>query len=140
VHVELTASGDGRGGRGRFNILHHTPDGLFAHLAGDIDCLNIAGTTALVTGSITEGFDDLGIDPGGERVSLLIDDANPDTVAMDVSFVSGHPIAPCTADPTLAITVDRAGSRHQLNDRPETVCLAENRSDGYVRDARSLNR
>jgi hypothetical protein len=47
--------------------VHHTPDGIFAHLAGDVDCLSISGSTAVLTGTITEGFDDLGIDPIGER-------------------------------------------------------------------------
>jgi hypothetical protein len=86
--------------------VHHTPDGIFAHLAGDVDCLSISGSTAVLTGSITEGCDDLGIDPIGERVSLVIHDGETDSVDMDVSFVSGHTIAPCSTQPILTVTVD----------------------------------
>lgn len=86
--------------------MHHTPDGIFAHLAGDVDCLAVTGSTALVTGTITDGFDDLGIDPIGERVSLVIHDQQADSVDMDVSFVSGHAIRPCTAAPILRVGID----------------------------------
>ncbi|MGH9153125.1 MAG: hypothetical protein ACRD03_12165 [Acidimicrobiales bacterium] len=106
VQVQLTARGTGSSAKGRFNIVHHTPDGIFAHLAGDVDCLAVAGPTAVVTGTITEGFDDLGIDPIGERVSLVIHDEAVDRIDMDVAFVSGHEIRPCSAEPILTITID----------------------------------
>lgn len=102
VQVQLNARGtDG----GRFNIVHHTPDGIFAHLAGHVDCVAVTGSTAVVTGTITEGFDDLGIDPVGERVSLVIHDQEVDSVEMDVSFVSGHTIPPCSAEPILTVVI-----------------------------------
>jgi hypothetical protein len=106
VHVQLSARGAQGATHGRFNIVHHTPDGIFAHLAGDIDCLAISGPTAVLTGTITEGFDDLGIDPVGERISLAIHDQETDSLDMDVSFVSGHAISPCSAQPIFTVTVD----------------------------------
>lgn len=106
VQVQLTARGTDGTAKGRFNIVHHTPDGIFAHLAGEVDCLAVTGPTAVVTGTITEGFDDLGIDPIGERVSLVIRDQRVDSVGMDVSFVSGHAIAPCSAEPILRVVID----------------------------------
>lgn len=106
VQVQLTASGTDGAARGRFNIVHRTPEGVFAHLAGDVDCLAVRGSTAVATGTITEGFDDLGIDPAGERVSLVIHDEHVDSIDMDVSFVSGHTIPPCTAQPILTVVID----------------------------------
>lgn len=106
VHVELTARGTATDATGRFTIVHHTPDGLFAHLAGTVDCLTVNGSTAIATGTITHGSDDLGIDPVGERVSLVIHDGAQDSFEMDVSFVSDHAIPPCSADPILAVPVD----------------------------------
>ena len=94
------------GAGGRFNIVHHTPDGVFAHLAGQTDCVAATGSTAVVTGTITEGFDDLGVDPAGERVSLVIYDHEVDRVDMDVSFGSEHAIPPCSAEPILTIEID----------------------------------
>ena len=96
VQAELSARGTDSDAKGRFNIVHHTPDGVIAHLAGDVDCLAVTGYTAVVTGTITQGFDDLGIDPVGERVSLVIHDEIADSFDMDLSFVSGHAIPPCS--------------------------------------------
>lgn len=110
VQIQLTARGTASG---RFSIVHHTPDGIFAHLAGEVDCLAIIGSTAVVTGTITEGFDDLGIDPVGDRLSLVIHDGEIDSFDMDVSFVSGHTIPPCSAEPILTVMVDHG----QLNVR-----------------------
>lgn len=111
VQVELSARGSGSDAKGRFNIVHHTPDGIFAHLAGDVDCLAMTGSTAVVTGTITQGFDDLGIDPVGERVSLVIHHENADSFDMDVSFVSGHAIPPCSAQPILSVMIDNGQFR-----------------------------
>ncbi len=74
----------------------------------------MTGSTAVVTGTITQGFDDLGIDPVGERVSLVIHDENADSFDMDVSFVSGHAIPPCSARPILSVLIDNG----QLRVRP----------------------
>lgn len=90
---------------GRFNIAHHTPDGIFAHLAGHVDWVAVTGSTAVVTGTITEGFDDIGIDPIGARVSLVIHDQEVDSLEMNVSFVSGHTIPPCSAEPILTVGI-----------------------------------
>lgn len=106
VQVQLSARGIDSTANGRFNIVHHTPDGIFAHLAGQVDCLAVTGSTAVVTGTITEGVDNLGIDPVGERVSLVIRDQNVDSFDMDVSFVSGHAIPPCSAEPILTVAID----------------------------------
>lgn len=106
VQVQLTGRGSDSTASGRFTIVHHTPDGIVAHLTGQIDCLAVTGSTAVVTGTITEGFDDLGIDPVGERVSLVVHDQEIDSVDMDVSFVSGHSIPPCAAQPILTVVID----------------------------------
>lgn len=107
VQLELTARGTGTDTDGRFTIVHHTPDGVSAKLSGTVDCLGITDSTAVVTGTITHGFDDLGIDPVGERVSLVIHGGSQDSLEMDVSFVSGHAIPPCSADPILTVPLDR---------------------------------
>ena len=108
VHVVLTARGEGTAARGRFMIIHQTPTGLFARLSGEVDCLYVGGRAALVTGTITSGFDGLGIDPVGHRVSMAVEGAS---VGLDVSFVSEHTIAPCSSDPILGLTLDRGGFR-----------------------------
>ncbi len=59
-----------------------------------------------MTGTIKEGFADLGVDPVGERVSLVIHDQEVDSVDMDLSFVSGHTIAPCSAEPILTVVIE----------------------------------
>lgn len=95
-------------GGGRFNIVHHDADGgTFAHLQGYLDCTTGDGGSAIATGVITTGFDDLGIDPVGERVSIAVTDGDPDVMALDVSFFSGHPIPACTSDPVLVLPVER---------------------------------
>ncbi len=111
VQLQLTAGVTDGTASGRFNIVHHTPDGVFAHLAGEVDCVAVTGSTAVVTGTITEGFDDLGVDPVDERVSLVIHDEEVDTVDMDVSFVSWRAIPPCSADPILTIVIDNGQFR-----------------------------
>ena len=109
VHVVLSARGQGPAAQGSFAILHQTPDGIFAYLSGRVDCLVVNGRDAIATGVITAGFDGLGVDPVGHRVSLAVHDTNPDTVDIDVSFVSEHPIAPCSSDPVVVIPADRGG-------------------------------
>lgn len=105
VQTEVTAAG-------AFNIVHHTNGGgVFAHLSGYVDCATSDGHTAVLTGVITAGFDGFGVDPVGERVSIEITDGSPDTVALDVTFVSGHPIAPCTSEPLFVLPVER-GNYH----------------------------
>lgn len=106
MQLQLTAWVTDGTASGRFNIVHHTRDGIFAHLASDVDCLAVNGSTAVVTGIITECFDDLGVDPVGERVSLVIHDQEVDSIDMDVSFVSGHAIPPCSAEPILTVAID----------------------------------
>jgi len=94
-------------GAGRFDIVHHSSQGgVFAHLQGYVDCTSDGGGTAVVTGVITAGVDGLGVDPVGERVSIGIIDGAPETMALDVSFFSGHTIPRCTSDPVLVLAVD----------------------------------
>ena len=111
VHIALNARGQGLAAKGTFVIVHQTPDGIFAFLTGQVDCLVVNGGNAIATGTITAGFDGLGIDPVGHRVSLAVHDINPDIVEMDVSFVSGHTIAPCSSTEILVIPFDRGGLR-----------------------------
>ena len=95
-------------GGGRFNVVHHDADGgTFAHLQGYLDCTTGGAGSGVATGVITGGFDDLGIDPIGERMSFAVTDGNPDVVAIDVSFLSGHPIPACSSDPILVLPVER---------------------------------
>jgi hypothetical protein len=108
VHVVVTARGAGATAQGRFTIIHQTPTGLFAVLSGRVDCLAVNGAAAVATGTITSGFDGLGVDPVGHRVSIAVDAT---TVELDVSFVSEHAIAPCSSDPVLAIALDRGAFR-----------------------------
>ena len=111
IHVVVTALGRSDSVRGRFVIVHQTPTGIFAYLSGEVDCLNVSGGIATVTGTINRGFDGVGIDPVGQRVSLTVRDGTPDVVDMDVSFVSGHAIGPCTADPVVSIPMTSGGFR-----------------------------
>lgn len=107
VGITISARGEGTDATGRFTVEHHTPDGLFAHLAGDVDCLSVSGSTAVVTGTIRNGFDGLGVDPVGERVSFRVTSGSGNEVGLDVSFFSGHAIEPCTADPVVVLTIGR---------------------------------
>src|SRR5947209_11318703 len=91
IQVELTArSLPGGTFQGEFNIVHHRASGgLFAYLNGVVDCLTVAGNTAVVTGTITQGFTALGIPPAGQRVSMTIVDGGVDTFGIEVSLISG---------------------------------------------------
>lgn len=56
----------------------------------------------MLTGVVTEGSDVRGIDPRGSRISIVITNSDPPVVGFDVSYVSGHTIAPCTSNPILS--------------------------------------
>jgi hypothetical protein len=114
LQVQLSAIGTGGDANGRFNIVHHTPDGLFARAVGRVDCLVVAESTAIVTGSVTQGFHELGFDLVGTRVSLVIHDEEIDSVDMDLSFLSGHAIPPCSAAPILTDVIDDGQFRVRL--------------------------
>lgn len=111
VYVTLDVRGEGPAARGVFRILHQTPAGIFANLMGDVDCLTEVGDVLVrVTGTVRAGFDGLGIDPVGHRVSIVYAFGGlRRSVSLDVSFVSGNTIPPCTADPILAVPVARGG-------------------------------
>jgi hypothetical protein len=106
LQVQLSAVGTGGDATGRFNIVHHSPDGLFARAVGQVDCLVVAESTAIVTGTVTQGSHDLGFDLVGTRVSLVIHDEEIDSVDMDLAFLSGHAIPPCSAEPILTDVID----------------------------------
>jgi hypothetical protein len=111
IYVTLDVSGERTAARGVFRIIHQTPGGIFASLIGDIDCLTeIPGVLVTLTGTIRGGFDGLGINPVGHRVSILLGlELLRPSLSLDVSFASGHAIAPCTADPVLTIPIARGG-------------------------------
>jgi hypothetical protein len=113
IYVTLAVRGEGPAARGVFRILHQTPTGVFAHLAGDVDCLSevIPGILLVVTGTIRGGFDGLGIDPVGHRVSVVYGRGLRASLSLDVSFASGHTIPPCGGDPILAVPVEHGGFR-----------------------------
>ena len=113
IYVTLDVRGEGTAARGVFRILHQTPTGVFAHLAGDVDCLTeLPDVLVTVTGTIRAGFDGLGINPVGHRVSIVyaFGGLRP-SLSLDVSFVSGHTIPPCTAEPILAFRAAHGGFR-----------------------------
>jgi hypothetical protein len=98
LHVALS----GRGSTGRFQIVHEGKDGgVKADLSGTIDCISVSGTTAYVTGTITEGrvADAPGFDPAGQIAAItVVDQAATDQAGVDLSFFGGpHSIAPCQA-------------------------------------------
>jgi hypothetical protein len=112
IYVTLDVRGEGHAARGVFRILHQTPTGVFAHLAGDVDCLSeIPGVLVAVTGTIRGGFDGLGIDPVGHRVSIVYGMGLRTSVALDVSFASGHTIPPCKGDPDFGFHIEHGGFR-----------------------------
>ena len=113
IYVTLDVRGYGFDARGVFRILHQTPSGAFAHLAGDIDCLSeLSGLLVAVTGTIRSGFDGLGIDPVGHRVLIVYAYAGlRPSLSLDVSFASGHTIPPCKGDPILAVPIAHGGFR-----------------------------
>lgn len=106
LQLQLSASGTGIDADGRFNVVHHTPGGLFARAAGTVDCLAVSGSSATVTGTVTRGSHSLGFDMVGVRVSIVVHDEEVDSFDMDLSFVSGHEIPPCAAEPIFSVVVD----------------------------------
>lgn len=105
--VEVTLVADASGGR--FTGVHwRDSGGVFAKVTGVVDCATTVGDTVVATGVITAGFHGTGINPVGERLSLAV---TADSFAIDLGFLSGHPIAPCTSDPILALPVSQGGFR-----------------------------
>lgn len=105
VEVALVADASG----GRFTVVHWSDSGgLFAKASGVLDCATRVGDTVVATGVITGGFHDSGIDPVGQRISFAV---TADSFAIDLEFLSGHPIAACTSDPILALPVSQGGFR-----------------------------
>jgi hypothetical protein len=101
VHATIGADG---AVKGIFEGQHHFADGgHFAIIHGTIDCVAVSGNRVVLTGVITHGFDIRGIDPTGARVSIELIDGDPQIMGVDVSYVSGHPIPPCTSSPILVV-------------------------------------
>lgn len=111
LYVTLDVRGEGLAARGTFRIIHQTPTGVFAYLVGDVDCLaEIPGVAVVVTGTIRAGFDGIGINPVGHRVSIN-DGFGVRALFLDVSFVSEHPIGPCASDSILSVGITQGGFR-----------------------------
>jgi hypothetical protein len=99
LHVSLTVQGSSPG---RFQILHEGKDGgVKAKLTGTIDCVTVSGTTAYVSGTITQGrvTEAPGFDPAGQTAAITVaDNGTADQAGVDLSFFgSPHSIAPCEA-------------------------------------------
>lgn len=95
---------------GRFSIVHQSASGgVFAHLVGDIDCASVRAGSATLTGVITGGYDDVGVDPVGYRVSIHLTDGVPDTFGLNVQFLSGDELAPCTGSPQFVLPAEAGG-------------------------------
>lgn len=99
VQLKISARNLPDGGvQGHFNMLHQAASGgLLAHIEGDVDCLLVAGNTAVVTGVIRDGFaTPFGIPVVGHEVSYTIVEGHPDSFAFGVDFLVGpQPILPC---------------------------------------------
>ena len=106
LQLHVSASGVGVEATGRFNVIHHTPGGLFARAVGRVDCLAVTGSSATVTGTVTQGFHSLGFELVDTRVALVIHDGEVDSFDVELSFLTGRPIAPCTAEPILSVVID----------------------------------
>ncbi len=121
ILVTLDVRGEGTAARGPFRILHVTPTGMFANLRGDIDCITgVPGAQVTVTGTIREGFDGLGINPVGHRVSIVYGYLDHRSLSLDVSFVSGHPIPPARPTPSLQFPSPGETSWSARSAGPET--------------------
>jgi hypothetical protein len=99
LHVALSAGGSTPD---HFQILHENKDGgIRAELTGTVDCISVSGTTAYVTGTITQGrvTEAPGFDPAGQTAAITVVDAGTsDQAGVDLSFFgSPHAIAPCQA-------------------------------------------
>lgn len=119
VQVQVSARDVPADQVGRFTVLHHNADGgLFAHLHGYVDCVQVTAGQAIATGTITEGSDAITPDgdPTGETLFLRIVDGDPnaaDAFAIDVSFVSGGTFADCAASsaPPVQLAVEQGDFR-----------------------------
>ena len=99
LHVALSA-GDSK--PSHFQILHENKDGgIRAELTGTVDCVNVSGTTAYVTGTITQGrvTEAPGFDPAGQTAAItVVDSGSSDQAGVDLSFFgTPHAIEPCQA-------------------------------------------
>ena len=109
LQVDLTARVDTNSNSdGRFHIaLYNASGGVLSDLHGSADCMTAANGTAIVTGVITQGTATVfNVDPVGQRVSITIN-AVSQSFALDVSYLSGHPISPCSANPFIALVVSQ---------------------------------
>jgi len=103
VQLNVTASG-------RFDVVHKSSaGGVFAHLASTLDCVDVDGGSATMTGVITHGYDDFGIDPVGYRISIHVVDGEPDVLGLNVQFLSGDPLQACTGSPLFLLPVSEGG-------------------------------
>jgi hypothetical protein len=99
LHVALSTRGSAPA---HFQILHENKDGsIRAELTGTVDCISVSGTTACVTGTITQGrvTEAPGFDPAGQTAAITVVDAGTsDQAGVDLSFFgTPHAIAPCQA-------------------------------------------
>jgi hypothetical protein len=102
IHVVLSARGSEGPSQGHFQIVHEGKGGgVKADVTGTIDCVSLSGTTAYVTGTITEGrvTEAPGFDPAGQTAAItVVDDGTSDQAGVDLSFFgTPHAIAPCQA-------------------------------------------
>src|SRR5260370_25863877 len=87
--------------------MHGASAGVLIALRGGGDCLTAANGTANGTGVIPQGTATVfNVDPVGQRVSITIN-AVSQSFALDVSYLSGHPISPCSANPFIALVVSQ---------------------------------
>jgi hypothetical protein len=97
LQAEVAATSAG----GAFHVAHSLADGrVFGESWGSVDCLQVSGHTARVTGTVVHGTaPGAGIaDLAGHRVALTVVDGEPDAFRFDISFLHGE-LAPLQAIP-----------------------------------------
>ncbi len=131
LQVDLTARVDTNSiSDGRFHIaLYNSSGGVLIDVVGTADCMTAAAGTAIVTGVITQGTDTaFNVDPVGKRESITINVVSQ-SFALDASYISGHPIGPCTANPIIALVISQGSyAIHPIFVAPQPCALGSGTS------------
>ena len=101
LHIEVSARTLASGTAiGTVQVVHqHDAGALVAQLHGTVTCLQVSGTTAWVSGTVTGGkiAEAPGFDPTGQTFAITIQDqGSSDAAGLDLSFFGGpHAVPAC---------------------------------------------
>lgn len=99
VRFQVQAQGQGVAARGTFNVVHLDDEGgLYAHIVGDVTCLNVvrgvAYTTAIIRKAWLREYPDLNLQGTAAAITVSDGGTTTDVLGFDFEFF-GRPVQPC---------------------------------------------